>query len=165
MSLVGYHAGGAPRLSITPAPTGALLPRDLFGPALLVPGGLSFLLDLDGDRLEHNNALRTPMNHGIRVAISSDILPIGPMVGIYAAVTRKGMSGRVFGAEEALSVMEALRAYTLYGAWLSFDPIDVNEVGTARLKVVEDNRIDFSYNVDTPDSIRGTGEYNLIRLF
>ncbi len=61
------------------------------------------------------------MNHGIHVAISSDILPIGPMVGIYAAVTRKGMSGKVFGEEEALTVMEALRAYTLYGAWLTFE--------------------------------------------
>lgn len=75
---------------------------------------------LDGDRVEHNNPLRTPMDHGIRVAISSDILPIGPMVGIYAAVTRKGMSGRVFAAEESLTVMETLRAYTLDGAWLNF---------------------------------------------
>lgn len=76
---------------------------------------------LDGDRLEHNNPLRTPMNHGIHVAISSDILPIGPMVGIYAAVTRKGLSGRVFAGDEALTVMEAIQAYTLYGAWLSFE--------------------------------------------
>lgn len=76
---------------------------------------------LDGERLEHNNPLRTPMNHGIHVAISSDILPIGPMVGIYAAVTRKGLSGRVFAADEALTVMEALQAYTLYGAYLSFE--------------------------------------------
>ena len=76
---------------------------------------------LDGDRVEHNNPLRTPMNHGVHVAISSDILPIGPMVGIYAAVTRKGLSGRVFAADEALTVMEALQAYTLYGAYLSFE--------------------------------------------
>jgi predicted amidohydrolase YtcJ len=76
---------------------------------------------LDGDRLQHNNSLRTPMNHGIHVAISSDILPIGPMVGIYAAVTRKGMSGTVYGAEEALTVPEALRAYTVQGAWLTFE--------------------------------------------
>ena len=76
---------------------------------------------LDGDRVEHNNSLRTPMNHGIHVAISSDILPIGPMVGLYAAVTRKGMSGRVFAEEEALTMMEAIQAYTLYGAYLSFE--------------------------------------------
>lgn len=75
---------------------------------------------LDGDRLQHNNPLRTPMDLGIHVAISSDILPIGPMVGIQAAVTRKGMSGQVYGIEEALTVVEALRAYTVLGAWLIF---------------------------------------------
>ena len=61
------------------------------------------------------------MNHGIPLAISSDILPIGPMVGLYAAVTRKGMSGRVFAEDEAISMMEALQAYTLFGAYLSFE--------------------------------------------
>ncbi len=98
-----------------------------YGIAITQQPNFTYTLDgryseyLDGDRLEHNNSLRTPMNHGIHVAISSDILPIGPMVGIYAAVTRKGMSGKVFGEEEALTVMEALRAYTLYGAWLTFE--------------------------------------------
>ncbi|MCI0518361.1 MAG: amidohydrolase [Woeseiaceae bacterium] len=76
---------------------------------------------LDGERLQHNNPLRTPMDLGIQVAISSDILPIGPMVGIQAAVTRKGMSGQVYEKEEALTVVEALRAYTALGAWLTFD--------------------------------------------
>ena len=31
------------------------------------------------------------------------------------------MSGEVFGAEEALTVMEALRAYTWAGAYLTFE--------------------------------------------
>jgi len=75
--------------------------------------------NLDGRRLETNNPLRTPLDHGIHLAISSDILPIGPAVGLYAAVTRKGMSGRVFGAGERLSIAEALRAYTVDGAWLT----------------------------------------------
>jgi hypothetical protein len=98
-----------------------------YGIAITQQPNFTYTLDgryseyLDGARLQHNNPLRTPMKHGIHVAISSDILPIGPMVGIYAAVTRKGMSGTVFGAEEALTVMEALRGYTLYGAWLSFE--------------------------------------------
>lgn len=76
---------------------------------------------LDGNRLKHNNSLRTPMNHGIHVAISADILPTGPMVGIYAAVTRKGMSGAVYGPEEALTIIEALRGYTVNGAYLTFE--------------------------------------------
>lgn len=78
-----------------------------------------YVANLDGRRLETNNPVRTPMNHGIHVAISSDILPIGPWVGVYAAVTRRGMSGRVFGPEEAISREEALKAYTSKGAWLT----------------------------------------------
>jgi predicted amidohydrolase YtcJ len=88
---------------------------------------------LDGDRLQHNNPLRTPMDHGIHVAISSDILPIGPMVGIQAAVTRKGMSGTVYGKEEALTVIEALRAYTALGAWLTFDEQDTGTIEPGKL--------------------------------
>ena len=76
---------------------------------------------LDGWRLQHNNPLRSPMERGITVAISSDILPIGPMVGLYAAVTRKGMTGTVYGPDEAISMEEAIRAYTLLGAYLVFD--------------------------------------------
>ncbi|MEQ8860078.1 MAG: amidohydrolase [Pseudomonadales bacterium] len=75
--------------------------------------------NLDGARLETNNPLRTPMDHGIHFAISSDILPIGPAIGLYAAVTRRGMSGRVFGADERMTMAEALRAYTVQGAWLT----------------------------------------------
>ena len=77
--------------------------------------------NLDGWRLQHNNPLRSPMDHGIKVAISSDILPIGPMVGIYAAVTRKGMTGTVYGADEAITREEAIRAYTDTGAYLNFE--------------------------------------------
>ena len=80
-----------------------------------------YVANLDGWRLEHNNPLRSPMDHGIHVAISSDILPIGPLVGIYAAVTRKGMSGRVFAADEAISIEEAIQGYTLKGAYMNFE--------------------------------------------
>ncbi len=77
--------------------------------------------NLEGARLAHNNPLRTPMNHGIFVALSSDILPIGPMVGIYAAVTRKGKSGAVYGLEEALTIEEAIRGYTRNAAYITFE--------------------------------------------
>jgi len=69
----------------------------------------------------HNNPLRSPMDHGVFVAISSDILPIGPMVGIYAAVTRKGQSGAVYAPEEALTIEEAIVGYTRNGAYITFE--------------------------------------------
>ena len=77
--------------------------------------------NLEGFRLAHNNPINSPMAHGIVVALSSDILPIGPMVGLYAAVTRKGMSGKVYGPDEAISIGQALRAYTQIGAFINFD--------------------------------------------
>ncbi len=80
-----------------------------------------YAANLDGARLQHNNPLRTPMDHGIFVALGSDILPFGPMVGLYAAVTRKGMSGKVYGEDERLTMEEAIRAYTRHGAYLSFE--------------------------------------------
>lgn len=77
--------------------------------------------NLEGWRLEHNNPITTPRKHGIFMAFGSDILPIGPLVGLYAAVTRKGMSGAVYGAEEKVSMREALRMYTRDGAWFTFE--------------------------------------------
>ena len=53
------------------------------------------------------------------MVLSSDILPIGPMVGLYAATTRKGMSGEVYGPDEAISMEEALVGYTRNGAFVT----------------------------------------------
>lgn len=80
-----------------------------------------YVANLDGARLAHNNPLKIPMEYGIFMALGSDILPIGPLVGLYAAVTRKGMSGEVFGPEEALTMEEAIRGYTANAAWITFE--------------------------------------------
>jgi len=53
------------------------------------------------------------------LAFSSDILPTGPMIGLYAAVTRKGKSGAVYGADEAIPMVRALEAYTRGGAYFT----------------------------------------------
>jgi predicted amidohydrolase YtcJ len=76
---------------------------------------------LDGYRLEHINPVKSPLDRGVFLVFSSDNLPIGPMVGLYAAVTRKGMSGKVYGKEEAVSITDAIRMYTRAGAHLSWD--------------------------------------------
>ncbi|WP_240530065.1 amidohydrolase [Novosphingobium sp. PC22D] len=76
---------------------------------------------LDPYRLAHNNSVATPAGMGIHVAFASDNLPIGPMVGLYAAISRKGPSGRVHGIEEAVSREDAIRMYTANGAYLSWE--------------------------------------------
>ncbi len=74
---------------------------------------------LDGVRLAKNNALATPIRRGIFMAFGSDNLPIGPLVGLYAAVTRKGESGKVYGLEEAVSMQDAITMYTRSGAFIT----------------------------------------------
>jgi len=77
---------------------------------------------LDPWRLEHNNPVATPSGKfHLFVAFGSDNLPIGPMVGLYAATTRKGRSGAVHGAEEAVSRETAIRMYTAAGPYLSWE--------------------------------------------
>jgi predicted amidohydrolase YtcJ len=76
---------------------------------------------LEGYRLEHINPVSSALGRGVFLAFSSDNLPIGPMVGLYAAVTRKGMSGKVYGKEEAVSIRDAIRMYTRAGAYFSWD--------------------------------------------
>jgi predicted amidohydrolase YtcJ len=74
---------------------------------------------LEGERLATNNAIATPLRHGIYMAFGSDNLPIGPMVGLYAAITRKGESGKVYGPEEAVGIKEAITMYTRKGAFIT----------------------------------------------
>ncbi|CAN5167781.1 amidohydrolase [soil metagenome] len=76
---------------------------------------------LDGYRLQHINPVATPLKHGIKMTFGSDNLPIGPMVGLYAAITRKGPDGKTFGMEEAVSCAEAIPLYTRDAAMLSWD--------------------------------------------
>lgn len=75
---------------------------------------------LEGNRLATNNSITTPVKkYGLFMAFGSDNLPIGPLVGLYAAVTRKGESGKVYGPGEAVSIKEALTMYTRNGAFLT----------------------------------------------
>jgi predicted amidohydrolase YtcJ len=57
------------------------------------------------------------MDEGLIVASGSDcpVEPINPLLGIWAAVTRKGF------AEERLTLEEALKTYTLNAAYASFE--------------------------------------------
>jgi len=81
-----------------------------------------YVATLDDWRTQHTNSVSTPWKkHGLFVAFGSDNLPIGPMVGLYTAVTRKGRSGQVYGAEEAISIQDALRMYTANGPYLTFE--------------------------------------------
>ena len=77
--------------------------------------------NLEGELLETVNPLASLKELGIPVGLGNDNLPIGPLFSLYAAVTRKGKSGRVYGADEAVTIEEAIRGYTRGSAYLTFD--------------------------------------------
>lgn len=118
------HPGGEARLRLDHAMflTPSLIRRvKALGIPLVVQP--SFVYDL-GDLLQPGPPglqvlpFRSLLEAGIPLAFSSDS-PCGslpPLVGIYAAVTRRTCSGRTLGPEEAIGVEAALRAYTLEAA-------------------------------------------------
>jgi predicted amidohydrolase YtcJ len=63
------------------------------------------------------------LNDTLTLAGSSDSPVSGdyPLMGIYAALARKTQGGQVINADEALSVVEALKMYTSNAAYASFD--------------------------------------------
>ncbi|THH37069.1 amidohydrolase [Aliishimia ponticola] len=76
-------------------------------------------LTIGEGRAERMDAVRTAMDEGVRVAIHSDapVTPLGPLFTAWCAVNRQTMTGRVLGAEECISVHEALYAITMGAAY------------------------------------------------
>ncbi len=73
------------------------------------------------DRLNRMFTHRAFLDAGIPVAGSSDYPcgPYEPLLGIQSCVTRESVSGEVLGADQRVSVREALRIYTVGSAFAS----------------------------------------------
>lgn len=77
-------------------------------------------------RIKSTYAFRTLLDTGARLAFGSDwtVAPLDPILGVYAAVTRRTLDGKNPGGwvpEQKISVGEALRAYTAGNAYATFD--------------------------------------------
>jgi len=77
-------------------------------------------------RAENSYAFKQMVNANIPIAFSSDapVELFNPIEGIYAAVNRKdllGLPSRGFNTSQSLTVIEALKAYTLGPAFMSFE--------------------------------------------
>ena len=78
------------------------------------------------ERIKTTYAFRTLLESDAPLAFGSDwtVAPLDPMLGVYAAVTRRTLDGKNPGGwvpEQKLSVGEALRAYTYGNAWATFN--------------------------------------------
>ena len=75
------------------------------------------------EMMKHCMAYRTFLDAGIHVAAGSDFDPgpFDPRMGIQGMVTRTGWNGETWGANQRISVEEALRVNTLNGAYNSHE--------------------------------------------
>jgi predicted amidohydrolase YtcJ len=87
--------------------------------------------------------LRSLSNAGVIVAGGSDhmirfdsrdaINPYQPFFGMWMAITRKAQDGTVLGADERVTRDQALRMWTLNGAWLTFEEKDKGSLEPGKL--------------------------------
>lgn len=75
------------------------------------------------ERLERMFAARWFLDAGIKVAAHSDhsASPFPPLMGIHSLVNRTTKAGKPIGQSQRISVIEALKLYTIYAAYQSFD--------------------------------------------
>jgi predicted amidohydrolase YtcJ len=100
--------------------------------------------DVLGDgRVQHLIGLREWLEKGVRVVLSSDHMfgldpdtslnPFNPFLTMYVAVTRKTRSGRVIGADQAITREDALRMMTANAAYMSFDEARKGSIEVGKL--------------------------------
>ena len=90
------------------------------------------------ERIKTTYAFRSLIDQGARLTFGSDwtVAPINPLLGIYAAVTRRTLDDRNphgWVPEEKISVDEAMRSYTLNNAYASFDESRKGSLETGKL--------------------------------
>lgn len=87
-------------------------------PRYLYDSGDEFLVRL-GERAHRLQPLREELELGIRVVLSSDsdVASYRPLDTIAAAVSRRTLQGQPIGADQALTVEEAIRAHTIDAAF------------------------------------------------
>ncbi|SDE26580.1 amidohydrolase [Kordiimonas lacus] len=94
-------------------------------PYHLIDDGRWAVKRLGEDRLKGTYAIGSLMRAGGRVTFGSDwpVAPLDPIMGIYAAVTRQTLDGANpdgWIPDEKISVLEALRAYTVNNAYAGY---------------------------------------------
>src|SRR5699024_951730 len=76
-----------------------------------------------GERAYQMYPLGDYIRSNIPAAIASDcpVTDFSPMRGIHASLTRQSQSGQVIGENQKITLLEAIRMYTINGAYASFE--------------------------------------------
>ncbi|MFL5760966.1 MAG: amidohydrolase [Thermomicrobiales bacterium] len=82
----------------------------------------AYVQNLGMDRLRYTYGMSSYLRHGIIAAASTDspVVPTSATIGLQTMMTRLDSNGNAVWPEEAISLDDALRAYTVNGAYASF---------------------------------------------
>ena len=99
--------------------------------------------------MERSMAYRTLLDAGIRAAAGSDFSPgpFAPLMGMQGMVTRTGWDGTTWGANQRISVDEALAVNTINGAYASREESLKGSITAGKLA-------DFVMLADDPHAVR-----------
>jgi hypothetical protein len=91
-------------------------------PAFIYYSGERYLAEVPPSQLRWLYRIRSFLERGLRPAAGSDapVVALSPLIGIYAASTRRAVSGQFLSPEEAISPLEALAMYTRAAAYSCF---------------------------------------------
>ncbi len=83
----------------------------------------AYIQNLGWDRIRYAYGMNTFYEHGIIAAASTDapVVNTKPTIGLQTMMTRRSEEGDIMWEEEAVPLVEALRAYTFNGAYASFE--------------------------------------------
>ena len=97
--------------------------------------GDSYINNLSLERTGMMYPLKSLIKKGIIAPLSTDapVINPNPMHGLYAALTRKTKRGQFVAPGEEVGIMEALRAYTAWGAYASFEEHIKGSIETGKL--------------------------------
>jgi predicted amidohydrolase YtcJ len=100
------------------------------------------------ERMKNCMAYRSFFDAGIRVAAGSDFSPgpFAPLMGMQGMVTRTGWNGETWGANQRISVDEALQVNTINGAYNSHEEMSKGSITPGKLA-------DFVVLADDPHTV------------
>jgi predicted amidohydrolase YtcJ len=93
-------------------------------PVMVSELGHAWQINIGKQRMARSVPVASYMKHGVPVVAGSDygVTPFDPWLGVYAMVTRKDKNtGDVYGPEERVSLRDALKTYTINGAYAAYD--------------------------------------------
>jgi hypothetical protein len=87
------------------------------------------------DMMKRSMAYRTLLDAGVHAAAGSDFSPgpFAPLMGMQGMVTRKGWDGKTWGANQRITVDEALQVNTINGAYASFEEASKGSISAGKL--------------------------------